>query len=105
MRNLLLSSVVLIGLLLTPGSHAQTTVRGQILRNGQFPAGGIQVTLFSPNVGRSSPTRTSADGMYYFYNVPFGGYYLEIWISNPPRAYPVQVAGYPFSDLPRLPVP
>jgi hypothetical protein len=43
--------------------------------------------------------------MYYFYNIPFGNYYLEVWTSNPPQAYPVQITGYPYHDLPRLPVP
>lgn len=86
-------------------SHAQTTVRGQLLRNGQFPAAGIQVTLYSASFGRSSPSVTGSDGMYYQYNVPFGDYYLEIWVATPPVAYPVQITGYPYHDLPRLPVP
>ena len=104
-RAVVLTAIILAGFWFASQSHAQTTVRGQLLHNGQFPAAGIQVTIYSQAFGRSSPSMTGNDGMYYFYNVPFGSYYLEVWISNPPQAYPVQITGYPFHDLPRLPVP
>ena len=104
-RTLILIAIVSAAFWFAPSSNAQTTVRGQLLRNGQVPAAGIQVTIFSPTFGRSSPSMTGMDGMYYLYNVPFGNYYLEIWVSTPPQSYPVQIAGYPFHDLPRLPVP
>jgi hypothetical protein len=46
--------------------------------------------------------------MYYLYNVPPGGYYLEIWTSRdasvPPTVYPVQV-GEPYTDIPVIVVP
>ena len=105
-RIVIFTAIILAGLWLASPSHAQTTtVRGQLLRQGQFPAAGAQVTLYSQSFGRSSPSTTGNDGMFYINNVPFGNYYLEVWISNPPQAYPVQVTGYPFHDLPRIPVP
>ena len=104
-RTLLLIAIALAGFCLASASQAQTTVRGQLLRNGQSPAAGIQVTLYSPTFGRSSPAVTGPDGMYYLYNVPYGNYYLEIWLSNPPRAYPAQVGRYPYNDLPQIAVP
>jgi hypothetical protein len=104
-RTVILTAIILTGFWFASQSHAQTTVRGQLFKNGQFPAAGIQVTLVSQATGRSSPSFTGNDGMYYLYNVPFGNYYLEVWVSNPPQAYPVQITGYPFNDLPRLSVP
>ena len=105
MRYLLLIAMVFCGLFAVAQVDAQTTtVRGQLLR-GASPAGGITVTLNHPTFGRSSPSTTGSDGMYYFYNVPFGDYYLEVWISNPARVYPMRIFTAPYSDLPRLPVP
>lgn len=104
-RTFIFTAIILAGVWLALPSHAQTTVRGQLLHQSQFPAAGIQVTLYNQTFGRSSPSITGNDGMFYLYNVPFGNYYLEVWMSNPPQAYPVQVTGSPFHDLPRLPVP
>ena len=105
MRTIILTAIVMCGFCWASSSDAQTTVRGQLLRNGQYPAAGIQVTLNHTQYGRSSPTMTGGDGMYYLYNVPFGDYFLELWIANPPIVYPVRVATAPFNDLPRFPVP
>jgi hypothetical protein len=104
-RILLLVSILIAACSFCSTSHAQTTVRGQLLHNGQYPAGGIQVTLYSQTLGRSLPATTGNDGMFYLYNVPFGAFYLEIWVANPPQTYPVQITAYPYHDLPRLPVP
>jgi hypothetical protein len=104
-RAVILITIVMSGFWFASSSDAQTTVRGQLLRSDQSPAPGIQVTLYSAPSGRSLPAYTGNDGMYYLYNVPFGDFYLEVWVSNPPQAYPVQITGYPFHDLPRLPVP
>ncbi len=101
-----IAAVTLMGFWFAQSSHAQTTtVRGQLLGNGQSPASGVQVTLYSQAFGRSSPVVTGGDGMYSFNNIPFGDYNLEIWISRPPRVYPVRIAASPFHDLPRFPVP
>src|SRR5207237_4809255 len=43
-------------------------------------------------------------GMYYFYNIPLGDYYLEVWTSNPPKTYPFKITGSPYHDLPRIPI-
>ena len=104
-RTIILTTIVLAGFWIASPNQAQTTVRGQLLHNNQLPAAGIQVTLYSQTFGRSSPSITGNDGMYYLYNIPFGNYYIEIWISNPAQAYPVQITGYPYHDLPRLSVP
>ena len=39
--------------------------------------------------------------MYYFYNIPFGSYVLEIWLPNSPypRTYQVLANQVPFSDI------
>lgn len=109
MRTFLVIAILTCGLACASRLDAQTnpttTVRGQLLKNGQFPASGIQVTLNHPNYGRSSAATTGNDGMYYLYNVPYGDYYLEVWISNPARVYQVHVGTSPYSDLPRFPVP
>jgi hypothetical protein len=102
-------------ILLWSGSlvHAQqmtTNVRGQLLWTGwnqfgapqSYAAPGVQVTLFSQAVGRSWPAVTGNDGMYYFYNIPLGDYYLEVWTSNPPKAQLFRIGGFPYHDLPRI---
>jgi hypothetical protein len=48
--------------------------------------------------------------MYYFYNVPFGNYFVTVAIVTPEgkptvKSYPVSVSFYPYSDLPRLTLP
>jgi hypothetical protein len=104
-HTVIFRAIVLTGFWLALPSDAQTTARGQLLHQGQFPAAGIQVTLYSQTFGRSSPSMSGNDGMFYIYNVPFGTYYLEVWVSTPPQSYPVQITGYPFHDLPRFSVP
>lgn len=101
-----LLAILVCGFAFVSRLEAQTTtVRGQLLKNGQYPAAGIRVTLNHPTFGRSSASTTGDDGMYYVYNVPYGDYYLEVWISNPPLVFQVRVAGFPYSDLPRVAVP
>jgi hypothetical protein len=84
------------------------TLRGRLYRvypNGfQSVAGGIAVTLYSPNMGRTSPATSGPDGMYYLYNIPPGTYNLEIWVSNPPLVFQVQVQE-PYTDIPPIRVP
>lgn len=105
-RNLLLIAIVFFCLSAVTRLDAQTTtVRGQLLRPDGGTAPGITVTLNHPSFGRSSPATTGSDGMYYFYNVPLGDYYLEVWVSNPARVYPMRIFGTPYSDLPRIGVP
>jgi hypothetical protein len=53
----------------------------------------------------SSPSTTSADGMYYFYNVPLGNYTLTVSFprndKRSPQTYRVQITHSPYEDLPR----
>jgi len=106
-RHLTIVAGVILTVSLLPSfadAQAQTTtVRGQLLRNGD-PAPGVQVTLGNQAVGRSWPAVTGKDGMYYFYNIPLGDYYLEVWAFNPPKTYPFKITGLPYHDLPRIPI-
>jgi hypothetical protein len=87
------------------------TVRGRLVRyvnGGQYPAGGVAVTIYNQKAGRSKSVYTGPDGMYYLYNVSPGAYYIEIWTSPDtrvrPTVYPVQV-GEPYTDVPVIVVP
>lgn len=82
------------------------TIRGRLIHSNGYPAGGIAVTVYNANTGRSSPAYTGGDGMYYIYNVPAGPYYLEVWVypGSPPVVYQVQI-GEPYTDLPQVMVP
>jgi hypothetical protein len=102
-----LAYICALVLLLSTSADA-ATLRGRLLRvypNGaQFVAGGIAVTLYSQNLGRSTPATSGPDGMYYLYNIPPGDYNLEIWVSNPPVVYRVQIRD-PYTDIPPIRVP
>jgi hypothetical protein len=76
-----------------PPAHA-ALLRGQLNRvgpgNTRVPAPAITVTVYSPKNGRSPAVTTNPFGFYYI-NVPPGPYTLEIWVTKPPRAYPIVV--------------
>jgi hypothetical protein len=58
------------------------SVQGQLTcGDGKSPASGIAVTVNNASDGRSSPSFTGGDGMYYF-NLKAGTYTLEIWLSR-----------------------
>lgn len=90
------------------GTADAATVRGnlhRILWNGvQSNAPGVAVTLYNPSLGRTTPSYTDVYGMYYLYNIPPGAYYLEIWTSNPPMVFQIQVSD-PYTDVPPVRVP
>jgi hypothetical protein len=96
---------VLLMLAVCPVSTQAALLRGRLVRIGpngeQYPAPGITVTVFRQDIGRSAPSVTDAGGMYYQNNIPAGSYWLEVWVSNPPRAYQVQV-GEPGTDIPPI---
>ena len=46
------------------------------------------------------PSVTDANGMYYL-NIPPGVYWLEVWVTNPPRIYQIQVVE-PNTDIPPI---
>ena len=86
------AAAILLSLLLAAAtqSPAQTTVRGRLVMNtpqGQFPVPNVWVSLFNPNIGRSTFSLSGGDGMYYLFNVPQGDYSLEIWTRNPPLTF------------------
>jgi hypothetical protein len=78
-------------------------VRGRIQR-GPYPVPYVTVTLFSSSRGRSAPSVTGPDGMYYLYNVPPGQYIIEIWLGGRPIQYSVNV-GEPHTDYPPISIP
>jgi hypothetical protein len=83
-------------------------IRGRLERiapNGsRYPAQGIAVTVYNQELGRTSPSYTDNNGMYYLNNIPPGGYFLEVWISTPALVYSIQV-GEPGTDIPPIVVP
>src|SRR5271157_3336733 len=102
------SRIALCGLFLVLTAvfaHA-ATVRGRLVNPKGYPAAGIAVTVSNPQMGRSSPTHTGADGMYYIFNIPPGSYYLEIWIrpGGAPAVYQIKVVE-PYTDIPQIGVP
>ena len=73
-------------------SYAQpwTRVQGRLIGNGYYgpsPVGGVVLTLFNPQVGRTTQSISRPDGTFYFKNVPFGWYNIEVWSPNSP--YPL----------------
>ena len=111
--NLKLWRVAACCLLLIVMSQAAVaaTLRGRLERkapNGaSFPAPGIAVTVYRADRGRSRPSFTGPNGMYYL-NIPAGLYSLEIWFSRDPRAKPMvyQIkVSEPYTDIPPIFIP
>lgn len=78
-------------------------LRGRLERSdqhGRYPAQGIYVTVYSQTRGRSVAVKTDTNGMYYF-DVPAGTYWLEIWVSKPPRVYQIKIVE-PATDIPPI---
>lgn len=91
---------------------AAGTVRGQLFRvapNGaRYPATGVPVTISSPSTGRSAPAYSGSDGMYYLFNIPPGGFNLEVWVWGPsaqPLVFGMQVLNQPVTDIAPIQVP
>jgi len=104
-RRSLALVVVLTFLIATlPGPASASLLRGRLIRIGpgaaQYPASGVTVTVFRQDIGRSVPSVTDANGMYYL-NIPPGVYWLEVWVTNPPRIYQIQVVE-PNTDIPPI---
>jgi hypothetical protein len=95
---------------LTPAAGS-ATVRGRLDRRDSYgrsyPAAYVRVTLHNPQLGRSAPAVTGTDGMYYFYNIPAGGYYLEVWVypDRPPYSYQISVPERAYVDIPPILIP
>jgi hypothetical protein len=57
-------------------------------------------------MSRSGAVVTGQDGMYYIRGVPFGNYYLEVWVhpGQQPLVFQIQVA-YAVTDIPVIALP
>jgi hypothetical protein len=108
-RSAFLTSLLLSLLLFAaPSTSAASIVRGRLFRvvSGQtYPAQGIGVTVFNPQLGRSTPSYSGPDGMYYLYNIPPGSYNLAVWTSDPPMVFQIQVGTQPYTDIAPIQVP
>ncbi len=101
--------VVLILLSILVGatqSYAQpwTQVQGRLIANGYYgpsPVGGVVLTLFNWQVGRSTQSVSRPDGNFYFRNVPLGWYTVEVWFPNNPypRTFRAAVDRMPVSNI------
>lgn len=49
---------------------------------GLYPVTGVPVTVSSP-LGRSSPSYSDYQGMFYIFNLVPGPHALEIWLGGP----------------------
>ena len=87
-------------------SYAQpwTQVQGRLIGNGHYglsPAGGVVLTLFNSQVGRSTRSVSRPDGTFHFRNIPLGWYIVEVWFPNNPypRTLRVAVNQMPVSNI------
>jgi hypothetical protein len=104
-KRLLAFGIALLFLLSTYPPRADAAlVRGRLVRvapNGQvYGVPGVSVTVYRQDLGRSTPSVTDGNGMYYL-TVPAGAYWLEVWVTNPPRVYQIQVFE-PGTDIPPI---
>ena len=78
-----------------------STVRGRLVREGNYPAAGVEVSLLAVNtkLGRSSRSYSGTDGMYYIRNVPPGEYDLELWVAKEPVTYRITVRDGEYTDI------
>jgi hypothetical protein len=77
-------------------AQAQGFVQGSVVSAAGAPIPGLTASLAHPIVGRSSPSITSRDGIYVFFNVPIrqDPYYLEIyWGQTLMYRQPIHVLG------------
>lgn len=106
MRRPIRDLAVLLILLCTSCFIAQAAlVRGRLLR-GRYNAPGVAVTVWCQAYGRSQPSYSGPDGMYYLPNIPPGQYTLEIWAipNNPPLTFVIYVTE-PGTDVNPIYVP
>ncbi len=104
--KLFLASLAALVLFSVSSSAQQPTaiVRGKITR-GPYAVPYIPVTVYNSVMSRSGAVVTGQDGMFYIRGVPFGDYYLEVWIQQgQPLVYQIHVA-YPITDIPVIALP
>jgi hypothetical protein len=78
-------------------SNAQpwTQVQGRLIGIGYYgpsPVGGVVLTLFNGQLGRSTQSVSRPDGTFSFRNIPLGWYNVELWFPNNPYPHTVRVA-------------
>jgi hypothetical protein len=94
--------------LFAAGTGSAQMVRGRVDRvvpGLTYPAPQVMAWLDSPTWGRSAPSYTDLDGMYYFYNVRPGPYMLSVaapWGAS--RSVSILVHPQPWTDIPPLPI-
>jgi Carboxypeptidase regulatory-like domain len=100
--------LLILGLLLVLVSvvASAATARGLISHQDGGPASDIKVTIYNDDRGRSSPSRTNNEGMYYLYELTPGHYYLEVWLPDQeePTRYEVDIEE-PSTDLAEVKIP
>ena len=107
----LLPALMLVAFLLSPAQASASTVRGKLYRvnpQGQiFAAVGVRATVSRADLGRSGPSYSDPQGMYYLFNIPPGNYVLELWVypNRPPWAFQIVVPNQPFTDIAPIHVP
>jgi hypothetical protein len=111
-RSLAFGMKSLLILALIYGSAASAyagNIRGMLYRRASdgrtYPAPYVRVTLNHAQYGRSSPADTGPDGMYYFYNVQPGDYWLEVWVGSKPLVFTIRVYNQPLTDIPPIQIP
>lgn len=78
-----ITAIVLLLIMASLESLA-ANIRGLIVRNGpygvQYPVPGLTIMVRNQiNQDVASPAVTGTDGMYYFYGMFPGGYYLDVY--------------------------
>lgn len=81
-----------------------TQVQGRLIGIGYYgpsPVGGVVLTLFNGQLGRSTQSVSRPNGTFYFRNIPLGWYNIELWFPNNPYPHTVRVAvdQMPVSDI------
>ena len=103
----IVGSFVLLGVLAgTTQAYSQpwTQVQGRLIGIGYYgaaPAGGVVLTLFNGQIGRSTRSLSRPDGTFYFRNIPLGWYNVEVWLPNNPHPHTIRVVvnQMPLADL------
>jgi hypothetical protein len=107
----LLALVIMLGIgnLAAPASArlpSVTTVRGNLQHENvqgrpASPARNVKVTLAAGG-WRSPAAYSDSAGMYYIPNIKSGDYLLEVWVSEQPLKYRLQIKANPprYTDVP-----
>jgi hypothetical protein len=99
-RHTILSAALLIVLVASQlFAGGGSTVRGRLVRQGNYPAAGVEISLMNARLGRSPKSFSGSDGMFYIRNVPPGDYVLELWIAKQPQTFNISVRDAEYTDI------